>query len=118
MQQPNYFYYLFAARWPMHLIALIGIIVAIVRWQRHPRVSLLAIFGLLLYMGQSLTFGTIFYLLPRLHQQQYSYSTVNYVYIVVEICRDIVFTGVVVLLVSAAFSARHAGEPTGPPAPA
>ena len=57
----SYFYYLFGRRWPMLLLVLAGIAVAIVRWKRHPKVSLLTVSGMVLFIGQSLTFGSIFY---------------------------------------------------------
>jgi hypothetical protein len=91
----------------MLLLVLAGIAVAIVRWKRHPKVSLLTVSGMVLFIGQSLTFGSIFYFLPWLHDRGFSYDTINNLYLVFEICRDIFYSAVIVLLVSAVFSQRN-----------
>ena len=106
----SYFYYLFGRRWPMLLLVLAGIVVAIVRWKRHPKVSLLTASGLVLFIVQSLTFGSIFYFLPWLHDRGYSYGSINNLYLVVEICRDIFYSAVIVLLVGAVLSQRNPAE--------
>lgn len=90
----------------MQLLVLAGLVFAIIRWKRHPKVSLLTVSGLVLFLAQSLTFGTIFYLLPRLHDQGWSYGGINNLYLAGSICRDIIYSGVIVLLVSAAFTQR------------
>ena len=102
--------YLFITRWPMYLTSVVGLVFAIIRWKRHPKVSLVAILTLLLLMGQSLTFNTIFYFLPRLVEQGFSYGAIDRFYIVVEVCRDIVYSIIIVLLVSAAFIQRSSVE--------
>jgi hypothetical protein len=109
--------YLFLLRWPMYLVSLAALVFAIIRWKRHPKVSLLAILALLLLMGQSLAFNSIFYFLPRLAQQGFSYGAIDRFYIVVEVCRDIVYAVIVGLLVSAAFSQRSATTLSLPPVP-
>lgn len=106
----TYLYYLFGRRWPMLLLALAGIVVAILRRTHHPRASLLTISALGLFIVQSLTFGTVFFLLPRLHDSGVSYASINNLYIVVEFCRDIVYAGVIVLLVSAVLSQRNQAD--------
>jgi hypothetical protein len=91
----------------MLLLVLAGIIVAVVRWKRHPKVSLLTVSGLGLFIVRSLTFGSIFYLLPRLHDRGFSYGSINSLYLVVEVCGDIFYSAVIVLLVSAVLSQRN-----------
>jgi len=91
----------------MLLLVLAGIVVAIVRRKHHPKVSLLTVSGLGLFIVQSLTFGSIFYLLPRLHDRGFSYENINNLYLVVEVCRDIFYSAVIVLLVSAVLSQRN-----------
>ena len=103
--------YLFITRWPMYLTSFAGLVFAIIRWKRHPRVSLMAILALLLLMGQSLIFNTAFYFLPRLTEQGFSYGAIDRFYILVEVCRDIVYAVIIVLLVSAAFSQRSSIQP-------
>ena len=48
----------FLAQAPMFLVWLAGLVVAIIRWQRHPRVSLLALIGLSLLLLETFI-GTI-----------------------------------------------------------
>lgn len=98
--------YLFSRRWPMLLLALIGLVIALIRWKQHPKVSLLTAAGLFLFILQSLTFGTIFYFLPRLLEQGFSYGGLNNLYLFVEVIRDFVYSCVIILLVSAAFIQR------------
>ncbi len=102
----SYFYYLFGRRWPVLLLMLAGIVVAILRRKHHPRASLLTVSALVLFIAQSLTFGTVFFLLPRLHDSGFSYASINNLFLIVEVCRDIVYAGVILLLVSAVFSQR------------
>jgi hypothetical protein len=97
----------------MLLLVFAGIVVAIVRWKRHPKASLLTVSGLVLFILQSLTFGSIFYFLPQLHDRGFSYDTINNLYLVGEICGDIFYSAVILLLVSAVFSQRNpAKDPT------
>jgi hypothetical protein len=103
----TYLYYLFGRRWPMLLLMLAGIVVAILRRKHHPRASLLTVAALALFVAQSLMFGTVFYLLPRLHDSGVSYASINNLYLVVEFCRDIVYAGVISLLVCAVLSQRN-----------
>jgi hypothetical protein len=91
----------------MLLLVLAGIVIAIVRWKRHPKVSLLTVSGLSLFIAQSMTFGSIFYFLPRLHDRGFSYGSINNLYLVLEVCRDIFYSAVIVLLVSAVLSQRN-----------
>ena len=102
----------------MHLMSLAGLLFAVIRWKRHPKVSLLTVAALLLLLIQSLTFGTIYYYLPELLRQGFTYGTLNSLYLLVEVCRDIVYSIIVVLLVSAAFSGRSPTESTSPLKPA
>lgn len=103
----TYFEYLFARRWPMLLLVLAGMVVAILRWKRHPKASLLTVLGLGLFIVRSITFGSIFYFLPNLLERGFSYGDLNNLYIVVEVCGDIFYSAVIVFLVSAVLSQRN-----------
>lgn len=103
----GYFYFLFGRRWPVLLLMLAGIVVAIVRRKRHPRASLLTIAALVLFVVQSLGFGTVFFLLPRLHDNGFSYASINNLFLLVQVCRDVVYAGVIGLLVCAVLSQRN-----------
>ena len=103
----SYLYFMFGRRWPVMLLMLVGLIVSIILWKRHPKVSLLAVAGILLYLAQWLIFGTIFYQMPTLHDRGFSYQSLIYIYLLLEICQDFVYSGVIVLLVSAALAQRN-----------
>ncbi len=103
----SYLYYLFGTRWPVLLLMLAGVVVAILRHKHHPRASLLTVSALVLFVAQSLSFATVFYLLPRLHDSGFSYASINNLYLVVEFCRDVVYAGVIALLVGAVLSQRN-----------
>lgn len=102
----SYFYYLFGRRWPVLLLMLAGIVVAILRRKHHPRASLLTVSALVLFIVQSLAFGSVFFLLPRLHDSGFSYASINNLFLLIEVCRDIVYAGVIGLLVCAVLSQR------------
>jgi hypothetical protein len=80
---------------------------AIARWRRHPKVSLLTVIGLRLSLFQSLTFASIYYFLPRLHDSGWSYGAVNNLYTVANLCQDLFQALVIILLVIAAFTQRN-----------
>ena len=113
----TYFEFMFRGRWPMLLFALTGIVVAILLRKRHPKVSWLTALGLLLFIAQSLSFATVFYLLPRLHERGFSYGSLNNLYLLVAFCRDIFYSGVIALLVGAVLSQRSAKQIVLPPKP-
>ncbi len=99
--------YFLLPRTPILLLALVGILIAIVRWKRHPKVSVLTFLGLGLFLIQSLTFMFVYYYLPRLPQTGWALSSMNTLFSVVQVCQDFLFAIVIVLLVTAAFSSRQ-----------
>ncbi len=99
--------YLLLRRLPLVLFALAGILIALIRWKRHPKVSVLTILGMLLLSIQSLTFMFVYYLLPRLINWNWSYTSINYLYTLAQVCQDVFFSVVIILLVVAAFSDRQ-----------
>ena len=46
-------------RLPMFLVVLAGVIFLIVRWKRHPRVSLMTIIALALYLIEFIVYATV-----------------------------------------------------------
>ena len=88
------------------LVVMAGIVFAIVRWKRHPKVSSLTITGLVLFQLQSLTFSYIYYLLPRLETRGWTWTAIDNLSIAVDLCHDIVFSAAIALLAAAAFSGR------------
>ncbi|MCM3872179.1 MAG: hypothetical protein ND895_15965 [Pyrinomonadaceae bacterium] len=99
--------YLLARRLPIILLALVGIVLAIARWKRHPRVSLLTAIGMGVFLSQSLFFMFVYYFLPRLRDSGWTYDSIGRLYAVAQVCQDFLFAGVIILLVVAAFSQRH-----------
>jgi hypothetical protein len=102
----SFLYFLFSRRGPAFLVMFVGLVVAVVRWKHHPRVSLLASSGIVLYIVQSIAFGTVFYFLPRLQESGWSYGSISNLALILEILRDFIFTGAMLLIISAALSQR------------
>ena len=86
---------------------LCGIGFAVYRWKRHPRISLMAILALGLFLVDTLAFAIIYYLLPdfffRLQLTPQNISTLESVF---QLLDDFVYAAVLVLLVAAAFTGR------------
>lgn len=99
------FNYLFQV--PMYLVCLVGIIIALVRWKKHPRVSLFALLGLGLWLLVSLVFTAVSAWMPFWMQSQEipisQYSLINGV---ANILRTLLGTGSFILLLIAIFGWR------------
>lgn len=90
----------------MMLVVVAGLIFAIARWKRHPRVSALTLTGLLLYQFQSIAFSSLYYFLPRLALHGWTWAAVDNLSIVIEVCHDIAFSIAMGLLAVAVFTGR------------
>src|SRR5258708_4442384 len=101
-----FFLMLLARRLPLILVALGGIVFALTRWKRHPRVSLLTLAALVIYFVRILLFTPIRYWLPNIMGSMFHASNtgIDWAYTLVNLIEDFAFAGVVVLLVVAAFS--------------
>ena len=99
-------YFLFSRRWPVMLVVLMGLVFAILRWRRHPKVSALTVAGLLLFQLQSLTFSSLYYFLPRLADHGWTWRSIDHLSIVLDICHDLVFTVAIALLAAAVMTGR------------
>ena len=95
------------------LVVLAGLIFAIARWKRHPKVSALAIAGLLLFQIQSIAFASLFYSLPRLADHGWTWAAIDNLSIVVDVCHDIFFAMAIALLAAAVFTGRDRPAATG-----
>ena len=66
---------------PSLLTALVCILIAAVRWKRHPTASLLAILGLVVLAAQTLVFNALFFFAPgrfaELHVAPATFETFN-----------------------------------------
>lgn len=96
---------LLARKSPLLLVLMGGLVFAIVRWQRHPRTSLLASIGIGLYITQIFALSTVYYILPDVLLGMHI-SMSSTVFTVIQVVDDFVFGGVLILLLAAAFSQR------------
>ena len=109
---PSYLFYVFAGRIPLLLLLLGGIGFAIVRWNRHPKVSLLVTLGLLFYLLESTFFTFIIFLLPTFLPGGGAFvasGTFYTVYTVLYLIDDVAYAAVIIVLVSAVFTQRQLG---------
>ena len=103
----SYLFYMLARRIPMLLVCLGGIVFAIARWKRHPRVSLMTVLALALYWVEAFVFLCLRYWLPDLVEAwKLSGSAINVLLVVISLLDDFAFAVVIILLVAAAFSGR------------
>ena len=98
----------FLVRWaPMLLVIMGGIIFSLIRWKRHPKVSLLTLIGLSLFLIASVVYTIVIYQLPFLFERlRVDYVSYRIYYTVLYILYDISFAFAIVLLVAAAFAQR------------
>jgi hypothetical protein len=102
-----YFLLMMARRLPMLLLVLGGSALAIIRWQRHPRVSLLTLLALMIYFVEAMLFILFLYWLPELITSiGISGIFTSWIYSIVFFFEDFVFALVIILLVGAAFTKR------------
>ncbi len=99
--------YLLIKKSVLIITILAGIGFAVYRWKRHPRISLMAVLALGLYLVDTLAVAIIFYLLPglffRLHLTAQKISMLDSV---IRLLDDFVYATVLLLLVAAAFNGR------------
>ncbi len=97
-----------ARRAPAILVALVGIVFAIVRWKRHPTVSLITCIALVIYFLRIVGFTLLNYYLPNIgHAFHLSDSQVDSAYTVMFVFEDFVYAVVLIILVAAAFIGRR-----------
>jgi phosphotransferase system glucose/maltose/N-acetylglucosamine-specific IIC component len=106
----SFFYDIFLRRWPVMLVALAGIVFAIIRWKRHPKVSALVVTGLILSQAQSLFFSYLYYLLPRLATRGWTWTAIDSLSIALDLCQDLFFSLAIALLAAAVFIGRSRQE--------
>lgn len=104
-----------AVQIPSILIILVCSILAIVRWKRHPRVSLVVLIGLLLLLLHEFAFAVIYAWIPELivsSTSDVNRATVSRsVYIAIAVIYNCLETVPFVLLLIAAFMSRRKTEP-------
>src|SRR5947207_15811893 len=94
-------------RAPLLLVLLGGILFSIVRWKRHPKVSLITLIGLVLYIVHFLVFTSLTYsVLTFRETMHWSYAAANNIFEVLNVLSDISFAIIIVIMVTAAFTGR------------
>lgn len=92
----------------MLLLALGGIVFALIRWKRHPRVSLMTVIALVIYVIEAFLFSVFLYYLPDLIQAtHFTSKAIDWLYFFIFFFEDFVPAIVIILLAGAAFSQRN-----------
>jgi hypothetical protein len=104
-EMASYTVFMLARRSPFFLLALIGIILAVVRMKRHPRTSMMTILALVILALE----GAFFPLLLRWlsYSLNLSSTAIDRLFTVGSVIQDFVFSSVIILLVAAAYSGRN-----------
>jgi len=94
-------------RAPVLLVFAVGVIVAIVRWKRHPKVSLLTLLGLFIWQFEALAFTFLHYRMNEWFRANNwnSESQIRAIF-AVNVAQDLLYSVMLILLVVAAFSRR------------
>jgi len=100
------FLFLLLRKTPLILVLVGGLVFTLVRWKRHPRVSLLTLIGLLLYLLEIFVFAIVYNLLPSV-VQRINLSMSGSIYTVIQLVDDFVYAGILILLIGAALSQRR-----------
>lgn len=104
----SYFLTRTARRLPMLLLALGGIVFALMRWKLNPRASLMTVAALGIYLVDMVVYTLILYWLPSIVEpMRMSTSASRFFYSVVYFIEDIVMAVTIILLVAAAFANRQ-----------
>jgi len=90
---------------PLILVLLGGLLFAIARWKRHPRVSLLALIGLGFYLVEIFVVTAVYYFLPALLERA-GFPQSSGLFTVIQVVDDIVYAGILILLIGAALGQR------------
>jgi hypothetical protein len=103
-----YFLLMMVRRLPVLLIVLGGSVFAVLRWRRHPRVSLMTLIALLFYLIEAVAFIIFLYLLPDLMRAMHlSGKASGWFYTMIFLFEDFAFAAVLLLLVGAALTGRR-----------
>ncbi|HZT60564.1 MAG TPA: hypothetical protein VFA21_18310 [Pyrinomonadaceae bacterium] len=91
-------------RTPTLILFVVGVLIALVRFKRHPKVSALALAGLCLWQLETFTFILVRKnLLDWIRGHEWTPSTV---YIALNVTQDFFYSAMLALLVAAAFTQR------------
>ena len=104
----SYFLLAFLRRLPMLILSVVGILFAVVRWKRHPKVSLITMSAFGIYLIDFVAYTSIRYWLPNAIPAM-RLSDIGYTRLltVISVLDDFVFAVIIILLVTAAFTGRR-----------
>jgi hypothetical protein len=91
---------------PSLLTMAVCIVVAIVRWKRHPRASLIVILALTFLSLGSLVFSAIFIWIPKLFVSLENPDSVQVGYTIMQVIYNLLFTLALGALILAVFTKR------------
>ncbi len=104
----SYFGMMLLRRLPTFLVVLAGVIFSIVRWKRHPRVSLMTMIALALYLIEFIVYATVLYWMPSLRETLHiSLDSFKNLYVLLYVLDDFAYAAVIILLVAAAMTGRR-----------
>lgn len=107
MEAISFWLTLILRRAPLLLVIIAGMVFAIVRWRRHPRVSAMTVIALAIYLVEYVAFTAFNRWLPSLFElAKVPSRSLGRVYVMVFFLEDFIFAGVLILLVAAAFTGR------------
>jgi hypothetical protein len=107
MDSASFLLHTLLARSPTLLLVAAGILFALIRWKRHPKVSLLTLLGLCFWQAESFAF-----LFIRHHLSDWAQAGgatpdgITRLYFALNLTQDFFYSAVLILLVAAAFSQR------------
>ena len=94
---------------PAILVALVGCLLVMIRWRRHPRASALALVALLIYLFNSFLFPIVYAVLPALLTgRAFSTSSYTILYRGLAFFHYLVEAVALALLLAAVFAGRGA----------
>ena len=97
---------------PTILVAFVGCLLAIFRWKRHPKVSLLALIAFLIYMGSSVFFPLIYAILPTfLRSSAWSTQSYSVLYRGMSLLHYLIEAVALALLLAAVLAGRSPQQP-------
>ena len=98
-------------RLPMLLLAVGGIIFALVRWKVHPRPSLITVIALVVFVINVFAYSLVLYFVPDLLRPMFrSAAMMGWVYFIINFADSVILAIVILLLTFAAFTQRSAPD--------
>lgn len=95
-------------RTPMLLVALTGIVLAVIKWRKHSKASLFLILGFGLYIFSALFFTALNnWLRPVLSKRGFNTNSIEWAYFAVSILQNSTWALMLAFIIAAIFSQRN-----------